>query len=148
VNGALDVDTGDGSITVDGKLTSLRARSGDGSGDEFARRGEAPPKPTGKSHHRRTVPWCSRCRTGFNGELDAHTGRRPRLMHDITLNNVTGQIGKNSVRGRLGSGGPRRARPHRRRIDYAAAILKNRDRDSGSGIWDLRIPESRIPNPY
>ena len=42
---------------------------------------------------------------GFNGELDAHTGDGRVSMHDITLNNVTGQVGKNSVRGRLGSGG-------------------------------------------
>ena len=26
-------------------------------------------------------------------------------MHDVTLSNVTGEIGKNTVRGRLGAGG-------------------------------------------
>ena len=42
---------------------------------------------------------------GFGGELDAHTGDGTIAIHDITLSNVTGQISKSTVRGRLGAGG-------------------------------------------
>ena len=103
VNGALDVDTGDGSIAVDGKLTIVRARSGDGAVTIRAASGSAAEADwnitTGDGSVVLEVP------DGFNGELDAHTGDGRVSLHDITLNNVTGQIGKNSVRGRLGSGG-------------------------------------------
>ena len=42
---------------------------------------------------------------GFGAELDAHTGDGGIRMRDVTLSNVTGNIGKNSLRGRLGDGG-------------------------------------------
>jgi len=103
VSGALDVDTGDGSITVDGKLTSVRARTGDGSVTIHAASGSAAEADwtitTGDGAVVLEVP------DGFSGELDAHTGDGRITMHEISLNNVTGQIGKSTVRGRLGSGG-------------------------------------------
>jgi hypothetical protein len=42
---------------------------------------------------------------GFAAELDAHTGDGGITMHDVTLSNVTGRIGRSSLRGRLGNGG-------------------------------------------
>ncbi len=104
VNGALDVDTGDGSITVAGKLTSVRARSGDGSVTIRAEAGSAASGDwdivTGDGSVTLEVP------DGFDAELDAHTGDGGIHMQDITLSNVSGTIGKHTVRGRLGSGGP------------------------------------------
>jgi len=104
VNGALDVDTGDGSITVAGKLTSVRARSGDGSVTIRAEPGSAPSGDwdivTGDGSVTLEVP------DGFGAELDAHTGDGSIHMQDITVSNVSGTIGKHTVRGRLGSGGP------------------------------------------
>jgi len=103
VSGALDVDTGDGTITVAGKLTSVRARSGDGSVTIRAAAG---------SHTE--ADWNITTGDGsvvlevsddFGGELDAHTGDGRIQIQDVTLSNVTGPVGKSTVRGRLGSGG-------------------------------------------
>ena len=103
VNGTLDVDTGDGSVTASGKLTSVRARTGDGSVTVHARAGSAAETDwtitTGDGSVTLELP------DGFNGELDAHTGDGRIHMNDISLSNVTGEIGRNTVRGRLGSGG-------------------------------------------
>jgi DUF4097 and DUF4098 domain-containing protein YvlB len=103
VNGTLDVDTGDGSVTASGKLTSVRARTGDGSVAVHARAGSAAETDwtitTGDGSVTLELP------EGFNGELDAHTGDGRIHMNDIPLSNVTGEIGRNTVRGRLGSGG-------------------------------------------
>jgi len=103
VNGGLDADTGDGSIKMAGKLTSVRARSGDGSVTIVAAPGSSPSEDwdikTGDGSIVLEVP------DGFGGELDAHTGDGTIAIHDITLSNVTGQISKSTVRGRLGAGG-------------------------------------------
>jgi DUF4097 and DUF4098 domain-containing protein YvlB len=103
INGALDVSTGDGSVVASGKLTSVRARSGDGSVSVRVDPGSSPTADwditTGDGSVTLELP------DGFNGELDAHTGDGGIHMNDVTLSNVTGQIGRNSVRGRLGSGG-------------------------------------------
>ena len=103
VNGALDVDTGDGSVTASGKMTRVHARSGDGSMTIHADAGSAPSADwdivTGDGSVTLELP------DGFSGELDAHTGDGGIRMHDITLSNVSGTIGRNNVRGRLGSGG-------------------------------------------
>jgi DUF4097 and DUF4098 domain-containing protein YvlB len=105
VNGTLDVDTGDGSVAASGKLTSVRARSGDGSVAIHARAGSAAESDwnivTGDGSVTLELP------DGFNGELDAHTGDGRIHMSGITLSNVTGEIGRNDVRGQLGSGGRR-----------------------------------------
>lgn len=103
VSGVLNVDTGDGSITVGGKLASLRAKSGDGSVTIHADQGSTPETDwdiiTGDGSVTLEVP------EGFGAEIDAHTGDGHIRMQDLTLSNVTGNMGKNTVRGRLGAGG-------------------------------------------
>jgi DUF4097 and DUF4098 domain-containing protein YvlB len=103
VEGMLNVDTGDGSILLAGKLTSVRARTGDGSVTIHADPGSAPNSDwnivTGDGSVTLEVA------DDFGAELDAHTGDGRISMRDVTLSNVTGNIGKNSVRGRLGNGG-------------------------------------------
>ena len=103
VNGALNVDTGDGSIAVTGKLTSVHARSGDGSVTIHAEAGSAPSSDwditTGDGSVTLELP------ADFGAELDARAGDGSIRLQDVTLSNVTGPTGKNSVRGRLGQGG-------------------------------------------
>jgi DUF4097 and DUF4098 domain-containing protein YvlB len=103
VKGTLNVDTGDGSITLDGMLTTVRARSGDGSVTIHAGPGSTANADwditTGDGSVTLALP------DGFGAELDAHTGDGGIRMEDITLSNVTGKIGRNTLRGRLGSGG-------------------------------------------
>jgi DUF4097 and DUF4098 domain-containing protein YvlB len=104
VTGDVEVQTGDGSITIDGAFASLHARTGDGSVRIRATEGSTTARDwnitTGDGSVTLQLP------QGFNGELDAHTGDGSIHMNDITLSNVTGEIKRNSVRGRLGSGGP------------------------------------------
>jgi DUF4097 and DUF4098 domain-containing protein YvlB len=103
VTGTLDVDTGDGSVTASGKLSSVQARSGDGNVTIHAETGSSPAADwnlkTGDGSVTLELP------DGFNGELDAHSGDGGVRIDDIALSNVTGTIGRNTVRGRLGSGG-------------------------------------------
>ena len=103
VKGALDADTGDGSIVAEGTFTSVRARSGDGSVTIRADAGSSASAEwtitTGDGSVVLEVP------DGFGGELDAHTGDGAIEVHDVTLSNVTGRISRNTVRGRLGTGG-------------------------------------------
>ena len=110
VDGALTVDTGDGSIRVTGKLTALRARSGDGSMTIRAEGGSTAAGDwditTGDGSVTLEIP------DGFNGELDAHTGDGGVHVNDVTLTDTSTSGDeerhsrrKNSVRGRLGSGG-------------------------------------------
>jgi hypothetical protein len=103
VAGDLDAHTGDGSITAGGKLASVRAHSGDGSVRIRLSEGSAPASDwdisTGDGSVTLEIP------DGFAAELDAHTGDGGITMHDVALSNVTGRIGRSSLRGRLGSGG-------------------------------------------
>jgi hypothetical protein len=103
LGGDVDADTGDGSIKLDGKLTSVRVRTGDGSvtihADPGSSLGADWDIVTGDGSVTLEVP------DGFGAELDAHTGDGGIHMRDVTLSNVTGKIGKNSLRGRLGAGG-------------------------------------------
>ncbi len=103
VGGEVDVHTGDGSVTLSGTLSKVRARSGDGSVTIHADSGSAAGGDwdiaTGDGSVTLAVP------DGFGAELDAHTGDGGIHMLDLTLSNVTGTIGRNSLRGRLGSGG-------------------------------------------
>jgi DUF4097 and DUF4098 domain-containing protein YvlB len=103
VTGDLDVETGDGSITVDGAFASLHAHTGDGSVTVRVARGTTTTRDwniaTGDGSVTLELP------DGFNGELDAHTGDGSIHVNDVTLSNVTGEIKRNSLRGRLGSGG-------------------------------------------
>jgi DUF4097 and DUF4098 domain-containing protein YvlB len=103
LGGDVDANTGDGSIRLDGKLTSVRVHTGDGSVTIHADAGSSPDADwdivTGDGSVTLEVP------DGFGAELDAHTGDGGIHMRDLTLSNVTGNIGKNSLRGRLGDGG-------------------------------------------
>jgi DUF4097 and DUF4098 domain-containing protein YvlB len=101
--GDVTVNTGDGSIAIDGKLAAVRARSGDGSVTIHAAPGTSPSADwdisTGDGSVTLEIP------DGFDGELDAHTGDGGVHVEDVTVSNVTGEIRRNSIRGRLGSGG-------------------------------------------
>ena len=103
VHGSIDVDTGDGTVDASGTLTAVRARSGDGSVTIRAHGGSAPRADweitTGDGSITLELP------DAFDAELDAHTGDGRVRINDVTLSNVTGKIGKNNVRGQLGSGG-------------------------------------------
>ena len=92
LGGDVDADTGDGSIKLDGKLTGLRVRTGDGSVTGRAESGSAPSADwdivTGDGSVTLEVP------DGFGAELEAHTGDGSIHMRDVTLSNVTGQLGK------------------------------------------------------
>jgi hypothetical protein len=103
LGGDVEANTGDGSIRLDGKLTSVRVHTGDGSVTIHADSGSTPGADwdivTGDGSVTLEVP------DGFGAELDAHTGDGGIHMRDLTLTNVTGNIGKNNLRGRLGDGG-------------------------------------------
>jgi DUF4097 and DUF4098 domain-containing protein YvlB len=103
VKGELTVDTGDGQISLGGQLTSVHARSGDGSVTIEAEPGSAAEGDwdivTGDGSVTLAVP------DGFGAELDAHTGDGGIRVEDITLSNVSGMLGRNTVKGRLGAGG-------------------------------------------
>jgi DUF4097 and DUF4098 domain-containing protein YvlB len=103
VSGAIDADTGDGSVVADGAFKSVRVHTGDGSVNIRAAAGSVADADwsitTGDGSVVLEVP------EGFGAELDAHSGDGSITMHDITLSNVSGPLGKSSVRGRLGAGG-------------------------------------------
>jgi DUF4097 and DUF4098 domain-containing protein YvlB len=103
LGGDVEANTGDGSIRLDGKLSGVRVHTGDGSVVIRADSGSAPGADwdivTGDGSVTLEVP------DGFGAEVDAHTGDGGIHMRDLTLSNVTGNIGKNSLRGRLGDGG-------------------------------------------
>jgi len=103
LGGDVEANTGDGSIKLDGKLTSVRVRTGDGNVTVRADAGSAPGADwdivTGDGSVTLEVP------DGFGAELDAHTGDGGIRMQDVTVTNVTGEIRKNTVRGRIGAGG-------------------------------------------
>jgi len=103
VTGTLDADTGDGSVAIGGKLSVVRARSGDGSVEVRASAGSAASTgwdiTTGDGSITLIVP------EGFGGELDAHSGDGHVALDGVSVSNVTGQISRNSVKGRLGQGG-------------------------------------------
>jgi len=103
LGGDVEANTGDGSIRLDGKLTSVRVHTGDGSVTIHADAGSSPAADwdivTGDGSVTLEVP------DGFDADVDAHTGDGGIHMRDLTLSNVTGNIGKNSLRGRLGNGG-------------------------------------------
>jgi hypothetical protein len=103
VDGALNIDTGDGSIVAGGKFTSVRARSGDGSVSIAAESGSTSVADwnisTGDGSVTLALP------DDFGAEIDAHTGDGRIHLQNLELSNVTGRLGKNTLRGRVGSGG-------------------------------------------
>ncbi len=104
LTGDVVVSTGDGSIAIDGAFASLRAHSGDGSLHVTAASGSHASKnwdlSTGDGSVNVAFP------TDFSADIDAHTGDGRISLQDVSLSDVTGQIGRTSVKGRLGAGGP------------------------------------------
>ena len=103
VRGDLSVDTGDGRIRLGGQMTSVHARSGDGSVTIEAEPGSTAEGDwdivTGDGSVTLAVP------DGFGAQLDAHTGDGGIRMEDVTISNVSGQLGRNTLKGTLGAGG-------------------------------------------
>jgi DUF4097 and DUF4098 domain-containing protein YvlB len=103
LGGDVNVSTGDGSVTMDGKFAKLRAHTGDGSMRIQASRGSVVSGDwditTGDGSVTLEIP------DGFNAELDAHTGDGRIHLNDVGVADVQGEIRRNNVRGRLGSGG-------------------------------------------
>lgn len=102
VDGAVEATTGDGRMKVAGKLTSVHARSGDGSIAIQAQPGSEPDADweitSGDGSVTLQVP------EGFSAELDAGTGDGGVHLDGVTVTS-SGAIRRNSVVGRLGSGG-------------------------------------------
>ena len=103
LSGDVNAHTGDGSIVLDGKFASLRARSGDGSVRIRAAAGSTTggdwDVTTGDGSITLEIP------DGFSGELDAHTGDGRVHLEDVNVDTGGSQTGRNSLRGRVGSGG-------------------------------------------
>lgn len=103
VSGDVNVHTGDGSIALYGKFAGLRARSGDGSVRIHAAPGSSAPGDwdvtTGDGSITLEIP------DDFNGELDVHTGDGRVSVEDVTVSNVSGEMRRNALKGRVGSGG-------------------------------------------
>jgi DUF4097 and DUF4098 domain-containing protein YvlB len=102
VNGALDLDTRDGSIVAAGSFTALRAHSGDGSVRIRAERGSAAKDDwdisTGDGSVTVELP------EAFDAELDATTGDG-RVSVSSSIMPEHQERSKRSARGRLGDGG-------------------------------------------
>jgi len=103
INGDVTVTTGDGSVHLDGTFGALRARSGDGSITVTAANGSRASNDwdisSGDGSVTLDIP------AAFGAVLDAHTGDGRIRLEDITVSNVTGRLGKSSLKGRLGDGG-------------------------------------------
>lgn len=102
VTGTVDAQSGDGSIRVNGTLTRVRARSGDGSVVVRAARGSAAADDwsitTGDGSVTVELP------TGFDAELDAHSGDGRVRVSEADLG-MQRRDDRSTVRGRLGRGG-------------------------------------------
>ena len=103
MDGVLEAATGDGGVRVTGKLTSVRARSGDGSIAVHAQPGSSAAADwevtSGDGSVTLEIP------DGFSANLDAHTGDGGINLDGVSVTNITGAISRNTVRGQLGSGG-------------------------------------------
>ena len=103
VEGTLSATTGDGSIVAEGVFAGVRARSGDGSVTVNAAAGSASATDwsitTGDGSVTLGLP------DDFGAEVDAHTGDGGIRVQNLELSNVTGRLGKDSLRGRVGAGG-------------------------------------------
>jgi DUF4097 and DUF4098 domain-containing protein YvlB len=101
VTGALDVSTGDGSVSISGAPKALKARTGDGAVNLKVASVGSPSEDwdisTGDGSVTVNLP------TGFNAQLDAHTGDGSISADDFGLR-PTGED-KNNLQGTLGSGG-------------------------------------------
>jgi DUF4097 and DUF4098 domain-containing protein YvlB len=105
LGGDVNLTTGDGSVRVDGAFNSLRTHTGDGSVTVVAADGARAAQDwdidTGDGSVTVELP------KAFAAELDAHTGDGRIHLDGLTVSDVTGQIGRNNLKGRLGGGGGR-----------------------------------------
>jgi hypothetical protein len=103
LDGTLDANTGDGRIAVRGRFSSIRAHTGDGSVTVQAEPGSAPAHDwditTGDGAVVLELP------EGFGAQIDAHSGDGRVDVTDLTVSDVTGRLGRQTLRGRLGPGG-------------------------------------------
>jgi hypothetical protein len=103
LHGRVAVSTGDGSVNLSGRLDELTARTGDGAIDVDALPGSAMKGDwaisTGDGSVRLRLP------TGFNAEIDAHTGDGGIATHGIVLAQQSPDRRGGDMRGRVGSGG-------------------------------------------
>jgi hypothetical protein len=118
VDGAVEATTGDGRVRVSGKLTAVHAHSGDGSIAIEARPGSATEGDwdimSGDGAVTLQIP------DDFNADLEAHTGDGSVHLNGVSVTS-TGPVTRNSVRGRLGSGG----RPVRLRTGDGSITLRH-----------------------
>ena len=102
VTGPVDIDSGDGGVSVSGKLPVVRLRTGDGSvsvrADDGSVMSEDWEVRTGDGGVTIELP------DGFNADLDATSGGGSVRVEDLSLT-VSGEQTKREVRGKLGSGG-------------------------------------------
>jgi DUF4097 and DUF4098 domain-containing protein YvlB len=102
VDGTVEAITGDGGVKAVGKLNRVRARSGDGRVAIQAEEGSSASADwditTGDGSVTLQLP------DGFSAELDAHTGDGGIHLEGVDVVS-SGTITKNTVSGRLGSGG-------------------------------------------
>jgi Toastrack DUF4097 len=102
LEGSLNLDTDDGSVNVDGKLAAVHARSGDGSVEVRASPGSVMTDDwditTGDGAVQLDLP------EGFNAEIDARTRDGRVRVTDLPLT-VRGEVVRDAVQARLGSGG-------------------------------------------
>ena len=101
LSGRLAADTGDGHMNVRGRFDVLDLRTGDGGIEAAAEAGSkveaAWSLRSGDGGITLRLP------EGFGADLDAHTGDGGIVLDKAVT--VTGTIGPNSVRGKLGAGG-------------------------------------------
>lgn len=102
VDGAIEATTGDGRVRIAGKLSGVHARSGDGSIAIQAQPGSSAEADwditSGDGAITLQIP------DGFNAELDARTGDGGIHLEGVNVT-TSGTITRNTVAGRLGSGG-------------------------------------------
>ena len=101
--GDLDLETGDGGVSVAGKLASVKLHTGDGSISFRAEQGTVMTEDwsvtTGDGDVALNLP------QDFSADIDAHTGDGS-IRSELDLKSVpNGEIGRRTVRGRVGSGG-------------------------------------------
>jgi len=101
-SGTLSAQTGDGSVSVEGTLTAVRVHTGDGTVTMAVASGSETTTDwtiaTGDGSVRLELP------DDFSADLDAHTGDGRISVEDLRVN-VSGRMGKNRLRGQLGTGG-------------------------------------------
>jgi hypothetical protein len=102
VEGTVEATTGDGRVRLSGKFAGVRAHSGDGSITIQADPGSAADRDwditSGDGSVTLQIP------DGFNADLDANTGDGHVRLDGVSVA-TTGNMTRNSVRGRLGAGG-------------------------------------------